>query len=86
MKKIAKRLGLAGLVLGASTAIIAPTNIGAFYGAKDRLAQYGTVNKAIEAHEKEFVVSGFPYGQIHALFFEIGENVAYRQHSQYNKE
>jgi hypothetical protein len=81
MNPIIKKLGIAGLVLGVSMAAITPlTNTSAYFIAKERLAQYGTVDHAIDAHKKEFVVSGIPFDQIHSIFYGIGEKVAYKLH------
>ncbi len=80
MKNI-RRLGLE-LLLATSAAIaitIPITNIKAYDDTRDRLTKYGTVEKAIEAHEKE-LARGFPYDQIHDVFFGIGEKIAYRIH------
>lgn len=85
MNKVTKGLRLAGLVLGASMVLTIPiTNISGYFDAKERLAKYQSVEKAIQSHRDECVVTGVPWDQIHDLYFGIGKGIAYR-HFEENK-
>jgi hypothetical protein len=84
--KIKKSIGLAGLVLGASMVLSIPiTNIRGYFDAKERLARYQSVEKAIQSHRDECVVTGVPWDQIHDLYFGIGKGIAYKQFEENHK-
>ena len=77
-----KKISLAGLLLGASMTLalsLPITNISGYFYAKERLAKYQSVEKAVQFSRDECPGTGFPLDQVYDLFFGIGEGIAYRQ-------
>ena len=80
IKKIAK---LTGLVLGVSMPITLPlTHLGAYLDTKERLFRYEKQEREILPPSKERSFTGFPWDQIHWLYFGYCEEIAYRNFIQ----
>lgn len=74
-----KTIGLKKLVLISFALAIPITNIIGYFDAKEKLASYQSVEKAIQAHRDECVVTGVPWDQIHDVYYGIGKGIAYKE-------
>ena len=79
-----KTLLIACLELTALQALIIPTtNTVAFFSARSRIQEQGSVQEAKkEIERKRDDLTGFPHDQIRTVYFGLGEKIAYFTHEE----